>query len=258
MGKKNTARQREHRAAGVEHDGVALALRLTIGPMLVAHGVNKVAGGGGLEGTTRWFEGLGLRPGWLHARMAAGTEIGAGTLVTVGALAPLPEAAIVGLMATAAATDHRGKGFFVFKGGWEYVGVVGAVAATLAALGHGRWSVDALLGNRRRGWRAALFAVVFGLANAAGLLAASYRPNRPANDGGADGTGSSGAGASGAGSGGAGASGAGTSSPGSGSAASAGAGTAAGSADARATDGSANGSGPAVAGAGAESPAESG
>jgi hypothetical protein len=162
-------------------------------------------------------------------------------------------------MATAAATDHRGKGFFVFKGGWEYVGVVGVVAATIAALGHGRWSVDALLGNRRRGWRAALFAVVFGVANAAGLLAASYRPNRPADDGtGSSGAGASGAGSSGAGPSGAGASGAGTSSPGSGSAASAGAGTAAGSADARATDGSANGSGPAVAGAGAESPAESG
>ena len=28
-------------------------------------------GGGKLPGTARWFESLGLKPGWLHARLAA-------------------------------------------------------------------------------------------------------------------------------------------------------------------------------------------
>ncbi len=164
-----------------DRDVAAALLRLALGPMLVAHGANKVAGPGGLDGTTRWFAALGLRPPWLHARLAAGTEIAAGTLVTLGWLAPLPEAAVIGLMATAAATDHRRKGFFVFKGGWEYVAVVGAAAAGLAALGHGRWSVDARLGHRRRGPAAAAAAAALGLANAAALLAACYRPE-PADD----------------------------------------------------------------------------
>lgn len=154
----------------------AVVLRMTLGPMLMVHGANKVLGKGGIEGTTRWFSSLGLRPAWLHARLAAATEIGAGALITVGALAPLPEAAVVGLMATAAATDHRGKGFFIFKGGWEYVAVVGGAATALATLGHGRWALDSLLGNRRRGVRAAGTAVGVGLANAALLLAACYRP----------------------------------------------------------------------------------
>jgi putative oxidoreductase len=30
------------------------------------HGLNKVFGGGGISGTARWFEGLGLRP-WVFA-----------------------------------------------------------------------------------------------------------------------------------------------------------------------------------------------
>ena len=107
-----------------ERDFASLALRAAIGPMLIAHGTNKVFGQGGLEGTTRWFDSLGLRPAAVHARMAAATEIGAGTLITLGAANPLPSAAVVGLMATAAATDHKGKGFFVFKGGWEYTAVV--------------------------------------------------------------------------------------------------------------------------------------
>lgn len=157
-------------------DGAALALRLTVGPMLVAHGYNKVFGKGGLQGTTGWFESLGLRPAHVHARMAAATELGAGTLLTLGAASPLPSAAAIGLMATAARTDHRGKGFFVFKGGWEYTGVVAAVSAVVAALGPGRFSLDALRGRRRSGWRWGLLAAAAGLATSTALLAATYRP----------------------------------------------------------------------------------
>jgi putative oxidoreductase len=163
-----------------DRDFAALALRMAIGPMLVAHGSNKAFGAGGLEGTSRWFEGLGLRPGWLHARAAAATELGAGTLITLGAMDPLPCAAVVGLMATAARTDHKGKGFFVFKGGWEYTAFVAAAATALAALGSGRWSLDRLLGRKpRSGAKVAILAAAFGMANSAALMAASYRPDAP-------------------------------------------------------------------------------
>src|SRR3984885_3222272 len=162
-----------------DKDFAALALRGAIGPMLIAHGTNKVFGAGGLEGTTVWFESLGLRPAAVHARMAAATEIGAGALMTLGIANPLPSAAVIGLMATAAATDHRGKGFFVFKGGWEYTAVVAAAATALAGLGNGRWSVDRLLRrNSRSGVPSALGAAALGVASAAALLAASYRPDQ--------------------------------------------------------------------------------
>jgi putative oxidoreductase len=162
-----------------ERDFAALALRATIGPMLIAHGSNKVFGSGGLEGTTRWFEALGLRPAAVHARMAAATEIGAGTLMTLGIANPLPSAAVVGLMATAAATDHKGKGFFVFKGGWEYTAIVAAAVTALAGLGNGRWSVERLVRRKSRsGVGLALGAAAFGVASAAALLAATYRPDQ--------------------------------------------------------------------------------
>jgi len=156
----------------------ALLLRLIIGPMLFTHGYNKVFGGGGLAGTTRWFEGLGLKPGWVHARVAAATEMGAGTLLTIGAASPLPAAATIGLMATAARTDHRDKGFFMFRNGWEYVGVVGGVSAVMALLGPGRISVDALRGKARSGILWAIVAVALGVGSAAGLLGLSYRPEK--------------------------------------------------------------------------------
>jgi uncharacterized membrane protein YphA (DoxX/SURF4 family) len=157
-------------------DAAALVLRATLGPMLFAHGWNKVAGPGGLKGTTGWFEALGLRPAHVLARMAAATEMAAGVGLALGAANPLPAAATVGLMAVAARTDHRGKGFFVFKGGWEYVGVVGAAAVALAALGNGGYSVDGLLRRQRGGVRHALVAAAVGASSAAALLAACYRP----------------------------------------------------------------------------------
>jgi putative oxidoreductase len=126
-----------------DRDFAALTLRAAIGPMFIAHGSNKVFGAGGLEGTTGWFESLGLRPAHVHARMAAATEIGAGALLTLG------------------------------------TGVIAAAALAVAGLGNGRWSVDHLLQRKpRTGAASALAAATFGVASAAALLAASYRPNK--------------------------------------------------------------------------------
>ena len=153
-----------------------LVLRLALGPMLLAHGWNKVAGSGGIGGTARWFEGLGLRPAWLHARLAAATELGAGALVTAGLLTGLGASAFVGLMAVATLTDHRGKGYFVFKGGCEYTVLIAMAAIALAAVGPGEWSLDHALGLRLSGGLWAGIALVVGVGAAGGLLAASYRP----------------------------------------------------------------------------------
>jgi putative oxidoreductase len=158
-------------------DLAALLLRLTIGPMMVTHGLNKVRGPGGLEGTTNWFNSLGLQPAHVHARMAAATEIGCGTLLTVGAMTPLASAGVIGVMTVAAATDHKGKGFFIFKGGWEYVGVVGAVSAVIALLGPGRFSLDGRRGGRggRGGFGRFLVAVGLGVGAAVGLVRTSQK-----------------------------------------------------------------------------------
>ncbi|GAB2857407.1 DoxX family protein [Nocardioides pacificus] len=153
-----------------------LLIRLALGPMLVLHGWNKVFGPGGLGGTTGWFESLGLRPAVVHARMAAGTEIVAGVLLTLGLLTPIACAAFVGLMLVATLTDHRGKGYFVFKGGWEYTVLVAMVAVGVAAIGPGAWSLDHLLDLELAGGWWALGAAVVGVAAALALLAASYRP----------------------------------------------------------------------------------
>lgn len=167
----------ENRSSG--SDIAPLILRLAIGPMMVVHGMNKVTGPGGLEGTTRYFESLGLQPAHVHARVAAATEIGTGVLLTIGVMTPLASAGVIGIMTSAAATDHKGKGFFIFKGGWEYVAVVGATAAAISALGPGRFAIGGSNGKRRGGLGSVLFSSALGVGAAMGMLAIGRRTPEP-------------------------------------------------------------------------------
>lgn len=159
-----------------ELDLAMLVLRVALGAMLVAHGANKVFGAGGLDGTAGWFESIGLRPSRLHARVAAFTEIGAGALLLVGLGTTAASAAFIGLMLVATFTDHRGKGYFVFKGGWEYTVLIAMVALVPALVGPGRWSLDYAFGVEAFGLGWAFVALAAGVLGAASLLAVCYRP----------------------------------------------------------------------------------
>ncbi len=55
-----------------------LILRVVIGAVFLAHGINHIYGGGKIEGTGRWFDSLGMRPGILHAWTASLTKLAQG------------------------------------------------------------------------------------------------------------------------------------------------------------------------------------
>lgn len=153
-----------------------LLIRVVVGVTLALHGVQKVRGG--LDGVARWFDGMGMRPGWLHARFAAFGEIAAGVCLAAGLLTTFAALGFVGLMSVAGWTDHRGQGFFILGQGWEYVMVLAVVAVTIAMLGPGEWSVDHALGidDDLDGYVGLLVSAGGGLAAAVGLLAVFYRP----------------------------------------------------------------------------------
>jgi putative oxidoreductase len=158
-----------------------LLVRLVVGLTLAAHGYQKFYGGGRIPGAARWFDSIGLRPGRLHALAAAGTELGAGVLLAAGLLTPFAAAGIVGVMLVAAWTVHRGKGFFLTTGGWEYNLILAAVAVGVAITGPGRWSLDNALGiHLVSGW-GLLLSAGLGAVAAGGLLAAYYKPSENVN-----------------------------------------------------------------------------
>ena len=115
-----------------------LLIRLVIGGTLIMHGWNHWFGGGKIPGTARWFDGLGLRPGIVHAWASVVTELGAGVLLVLGLLTPLGCAGAIGPMAVAGIAAHRRNGFFVFRDGFEYVLMIAVVSVALAAIGPGQ------------------------------------------------------------------------------------------------------------------------
>jgi putative oxidoreductase len=164
------------------YDFGILLLRVVLGLTMAAHGYNKFFGKGGLAGTAGWFDGMGMKPGMFHARIAAITEMSAGLGVTVGMLTPIPAAGFVALMFVAAWTVHRPNGFFIVKEGWEYNLILAAAAVAIATVGVGRISLDYALFSTTglydylHGWWGLVIAVVLGLGGGIGQLAIFYRP----------------------------------------------------------------------------------
>jgi len=155
-----------------------LLLRATVGGFFVGHGTQKLFGafgGSGLGATAEHFEGLGLKPGKLHAGVAGSAETFGGAGLLLGYHTPLAAAAITGVMATAIDRVHFKNGPWNTGGGYEYNAVLIAAAATLAESGPGALSLDALRGKERVGARWSLFALAAGLGGAAALRALADR-----------------------------------------------------------------------------------
>lgn len=159
-----------------------LGLRLILGAVMLAHGINHIIGGGKIAGTGRWFESLGMKPGLLHAWLASVTEVAGGAMLMLGLLTPLGCAAVVGVMLVALVTNHLKNGFFIFRPGegYEYVLTLTVVATCLAMLGPGEWSLDEALDiGDLAGWRGLWIVLVGGAGGAAALLAVFWRPRKP-------------------------------------------------------------------------------
>jgi putative oxidoreductase len=156
-----------------------LLLRVTLGVVFLAHGVNHVFRGGRIPGTARWFESLGMRPGVLHAWLASLTEIASGALLVVGLLTPLAGAGVVGVMLVAWITNHRKNGFFIFRPGegYEYVMTLTALGLGVAGLGAGQWSLDHAAGIfEHPSLGGFLLGLLAGGGGAVVLLAVFWRP----------------------------------------------------------------------------------
>ena len=143
-----------------------LILRLVVGLGLAAHGAQKLFGwfgGYGIAGTGQFFEGLGFRPGRLHAVQAGLAEVFGGLFLAAGFLTPFGAAAVVAVMLVAAVSVHLKAGYFAHTGGYEYTLVLAAAALALAFTGPGAISLDQALGIAWSGEKRGLGALAAGL-----------------------------------------------------------------------------------------------
>lgn len=164
-------------------DAGLFLLRVVAGVTMAAHGYQKFFSGGRIAGTARWFDGMGMRPGRLHALTAATTEVVAGSLLALGLLTSLAGAAFVGLMLVAGWTVHRENGFFSVRSGWEYNLVLATIGAAVGITGAGDWSLDAALGLTAEfsGTTGFVIAVIGGLVAGIGQLVLFFRPSSAAS-----------------------------------------------------------------------------
>ena len=92
-----------------------LVLRLVVGPVIAAHGAQKLFGwfgGYGIAGTGGFFESIGFRPGRLAAFAAGASEFIGGLLIALGLFGPLGPAAVLAVMVVAAVSVHWQHGLF--------------------------------------------------------------------------------------------------------------------------------------------------
>lgn len=127
-------------------------LRLAVGAIFVAHGMQKlfgVWGGGGLGGTTASLAQLGLSPAYPLAVVVAVAEFAGGLLLMAGGLTRYVSAVLGIEMAVAIWKVHLAHGFFINWGmapdrghGVEFhLALVGALLCLLMT-GPGALSVD--------------------------------------------------------------------------------------------------------------------
>lgn len=159
-------------------DGVdvgLLILRVLIGVTFAAHGYFKFFKGGRIPGTARWFDSMGMRPGKMHAYLAATTESVSGLLFAAGLLTPFAAAGIIGMMAVAGYTVN-GHTFWSADKGWELNWVLGVVALSVATIGPGEYSLDHELDIViADGWGLAI-AGILGVGAAVAQISIFFRP----------------------------------------------------------------------------------
>ena len=156
-----------------------LVLRVAVGVTMILHGYNHIYRGGKIEGTGRWFESLGMKPGKLHAWLASLTELAAGAGLVVGLLTPFAAGALIGVVLVAFITNHLHAGFFVFRRpteGWEYLMNLAAALLAVGVLGPGKWSLDNAINYEPSFTTSLWITLVIGVGGAAILLAVFWRP----------------------------------------------------------------------------------
>lgn len=126
----------------------ALALRIPVGIIFMAHGAQKLFGwfgGYGLEGTGGWMESIGLVPGFLMALMAGSAEFFGGLFILLGLLTRPAAAALAFTMVVAIFSVHFANGLFMSNNGYEFGLALLAATVSLAISGAGKVSADDVL-----------------------------------------------------------------------------------------------------------------
>lgn len=164
---------------GTQHLGL-LVLRVGLGVVLAAHGLQKLFGwwgGSGVTGFRNSLSDVGYQHADILAYVSAGGELVAGVLLVLGLFTPLAAAGalaflINGLLATVSARPHTHTFSYFLPEGHEYQITLIAVAAAVILCGPGRYGLDARRGWAHRPFIGSFVALLAGIAAGVGVWVA--------------------------------------------------------------------------------------
>jgi putative oxidoreductase len=145
-----------------------LLLRVVLGVVLIAHGLQNAFGwwgGSGPEGLKETLTEAGYQNAGLLSYLTAGTQIAAGVLLVLGLFTPLAAAVSLGLLVNGALSAMEGNGWrLVLGSAGEQLLVLAAIAAAIVLSGPGRYGFDGGRGWARRPFIGSFLALVLGVA----------------------------------------------------------------------------------------------
>ncbi len=165
------AQEERVRAAGRRgtQDLGLLILRVTLGGLLIAHGLQKLFGwwgGSGLTGLKNSLSDVGYEHADILTYVAAGGQITAGVLLVLGLFTPLAAAGALAYLINgmlAGVSADSGRFAFFLPDGHEYQVTLIGLAVAIILVGPGRYGFDAGRGWSRRPFIGSFLALLLGI-----------------------------------------------------------------------------------------------
>lgn len=147
-----------------------LLLRVALGVVFIAHGLQKAFGwwgGSGLDGFKDALTEAGYQHAGLLTYLTAGAQIAAGVLLVLGLFTPMAAAVALAFLVNSVlvtfAAQRVDGGLFVFGSNAEYLLVLSVAAAAVILCGPGRYGFDGGRGWARRPFIGSALALLVGV-----------------------------------------------------------------------------------------------
>lgn len=148
-----------------------LVLRVAVGAILIAHGLQKAFGLWGGPGLNGWEESLaarGFEQAGILTYVTTGGQIAAGVLLVLGLFTPIAAAGalaylVTGILAEAMTAHEEARLSDFLTDGHEYKVFLACAVAVLILTGPGRYGFDAARGWARRPFVGSFIALLLGV-----------------------------------------------------------------------------------------------